>query len=102
MNSLLNSQSSSQKQLELGMARAGSYAEWYEQAQQHDMQSGAAQWRETTQSTLYDYAAIQARHDSLQQGLAEKSSAELLYSLNEGVHGNRGGMGRPHLYGRAK
>lgn len=102
MNSTLAVQSKSSKELDRDMARASSYAQWYELAQQHDMQSGATQWREALASTLYDYSAIQSRHDKLQQCLADRASAELLYALNEGVHGNMGGMGRPHLYGRAK
>lgn len=102
MSTALTARRKSPKKLAAAMAQASSHAEWYELAQQHDAQTGAAQWRETTPSTLYDYAAIQSRHDRLQQCLAEKSSAELLYALNEGVHGNMGGMGRPHLYGRAK
>lgn len=102
MNRSLAAHSKSHKELEQEMGSARSYGEWYELAQQHDSQSGATQWREAQASTLYDYAAIQSRHDKLQQCLADKSSAELLYALNEGVHGNMGGMGKPHMYGRAK
>ena len=93
--------SSSLKDLEKGMAQAGSYADWSELALQHDMQSGGTRWRETLETTLYDYTEIRSRHEKLRQWLAQRASSELLYALNEGVHGNMGGMGRPILYSRA-
>ena len=93
--------SSSLKDLEKGMAQAGSYADWSELALQHDMQSGCTRCRETLETTLYDYTEIRSRHEKLRQWLAQRASSELLYALNEGVHGNMGGMGRPILYSRA-
>lgn len=90
------------KALEQAMDQAPSYAEWFELAMQHDTLSGAAQWRETLESTLYDYREVRSRSEKLRRSLAQHASSELLYSLNEGVHGNMGGMGRPVLYARAR
>ena len=93
--------STSLKELEQGMTQAASYADWFELAMQHDTLSGGARWRETLETTLYDYTEIRSRHEKLQGSLAAHASSELLYALNEGVHGNMGGMGRPVLYSRA-
>lgn len=88
--------------LEKRLAAASSYAEWQALAARHDELSGAANWRQVPQSRLYDHAEVQARLDHLQQLLADQSTHELLYALNEGIHGNMGGMGKPVLYQRAK
>src|SRR5262245_7843205 len=83
------------------MSRAATYGEWRALAEAHDAVSGAEEWRQTTSSSLYDYKEIQVRQARLQQILASGSTHELLYALNEGVHGNMGGMGRAVLYGRS-
>ena len=83
------------------MGRASTYAEWQALAERHDVLSGAAEWRKTAASSLYDFKEIQGRHTKLQQLLSHGSAHELLYALNEGVHGNMGGMGQAVLYGRA-
>lgn len=93
--------SSSLKELESAMDNANSYAEWSVLAARHDELSGATEWRATEASALYDHVEIRSRHDKLRRSLSEGASSELLYSLNEGVHGNMGGMGRPLLYTRA-
>ena len=48
------------------------------------------------------HAAIRERHDSLAKLLKEKNYSDLLFALNEGVHGNLEGIGKPALYGKAK
>jgi len=88
--------------LEGAMAEAGTYADWLALATQHDELSGASDWRRTEPSSLYDHAEIRARRDRLRRHLDAGACHELLYALNEGVHGNMGGMGRPVLYSRAK
>lgn len=102
MNAVLPSAIASIDQLEQAMSRAGSFADWYGLAQQHDQLSGAQQWREMPGSTLYDYNEIRTRYEKLTRCLEKGAARELLYALNEGVHGNMGGMGKPVLYGRAR
>ncbi len=102
MNAVLNLGGSRLSQLEKRMEAAASFEDWHALAEAHDQASGADEWRETAESTLYDWTEIQSRHDKLKRCLEEKSWRELLYALNEGVHGNMGGMGRPILYGRAR
>lgn len=84
------------------MESAGSYADWHQLAQHFDVTSGADHWRKADESSLYDWAEVKSRLSILKRALEEKSWRELLYALNEGVHGNMGGMGRALLYGRAR
>ncbi len=88
--------------LEKLMQAASSYQEWLALAEEHDVRSGARLWRETLETPLYDYREVRNRLDKLLSFLDSGASCELLYALNEGVHGNMGGMGKPVLYHQAK
>jgi NTE family protein len=90
------------KKLEKAMDSAGNYAQWTEAAREHDEVSGAKRWREVDQTRQYDYAQIRLRLDRLRSLRARNDHAGLLYTLNEGIHGNMGGMGRSSLYRRAR
>jgi len=81
---------------------AESYAQWSEAAQRHDELSGALRWRQRDQSSRYDYAQIRLRLDRLRALRVKQDYQGLLFTLNEGIHGNMGGMGRGSLYQRAK
>ena len=89
-------------QIEKQMDSARSYLDWHDQAQHYDTVSGADHWRKAAESSLYDWQEIQIRIDKLKHCLEENAWRELLYALNEGVHGNMGGMGRNILYSRAR
>ena len=98
--SLLNSRRL--KNLQKQMEQAGSYQEWSEAAQQHDELSGRKRWRGVDKTNQYDYAQIRLRLDKLRYLRARQDYQGLLFTLNEGIHGNLGGMGRHSLYSRAK
>ena len=89
------------KRLTKAMHSAASYGEWTDAAQAHDDLSGARRWREIDQSRQYDYAQIRLRLDRLRSLRVRQDYHGLLYNLNEGIHGNMGGMGRGSLYRRA-
>ncbi|QFU75266.1 DUF3336 domain-containing protein [Halioglobus maricola] len=89
------------KKLEKQMYQAESYEQWCEAASEHDELSGAKRWREVDQTTQYDFAQIRLRLDRLRSLRARHDYHGLLYTLNEGIHGNMGGMGRASLYRRA-
>ncbi len=80
---------------------AQDFASWEVLAKNHDKLSGYEEWKETEHSDLYDYSEIRFRHHKILQLIAEPNAKELLYRLNEGVHGNMGGMGHPALYTQA-
>jgi len=84
------------------MSRAQTHSEWQALATRYDMLSGGQRWRTAPQSKLYDYAELGARYEHLRRCLEHGETHELLYALNEGIHGNMGGMGRPVLYNRAR
>jgi len=81
---------------------AESYSEWRDAAQLHDQISGRTKWIERDDCSLYDSPELRIRHDKLRQLIDANNYQELLYALNEGVHGNMGGMGRSVLYNQAK
>lgn len=93
------------KKLELQeqeLNKAESYEQWREAAEACDVMSGAARWRKTEQTRLYDHTQIRQRLDKLRSHRAKHDNAGLLFTLNEGVHGNMGGMGKSTLYSRSK
>ena len=90
------------RELEQGMDSAESYQGWLEAAQAHDELTGMSEWREEEASSLYDHAQIRYRLDRLRKFRKKKDWTGLLYSLNEGIHGNMGGMGKSVLYRQAK
>ncbi len=90
------------KKLESAMDEAGSYEEWKQAAIEHDEESGAARWKAMDRSRRYDFVSIRERLDHLVHLRATNDDRGLLFALNEGIHGNMGGMGRSELYGKAK
>ena len=93
---------SSLKQLEKQMDSVRTYNQWIGLARDHDRISGAQKWRETLKSSSYSFAEIDSRNKHLKECLNSGSHRETLYALNEGVHGNMGGMGAPACISRPK
>lgn len=90
------------KNLEKQMDKSTDYGNWCEAARDHDELSGQKRWREVDQTNLYDYVQIRMRLDRLRSLRARHDYQGLLFTLNEGIHGNMGGMGRSSLYQKAK
>lgn len=90
------------KQIEKRMHLATNYEDWYEAAQEHDALSGKKRWREVDHTSQYDYAQIRLRLDRIRSLRARHDHQGLLFTLNEGIHGNMAGMGSTSLYTRAK
>lgn len=88
--------------LERKMAEAETYQDWQDAAVAHDERSGAQKWKQSEKSRRYDYAAIRRRLEVLQAMRRSNDNHGLLFTLNEGIHGNLGGMGSSSLYQRAK
>ena len=87
------------KQLKARLERAESYEEWLKYATEQDKATGMVDWKETEQSELYDNEQIKLRLEKLQD--ARGDAEALLFLLNEGIHGNMGGMGNPKLHHKA-
>jgi TAG lipase/steryl ester hydrolase/phospholipase A2/LPA acyltransferase len=90
------------KNLQKQMDKAVTYEEWSEAALLHDELSGQKRWRQVDHTRQYDYAQIRLRLDKLRSLRARHDYHGLLFTLNEGIHGNMGGIGRHSLYHRAK
>lgn len=90
------------KALERKLSKAESYQQWCETAIALDQRSGAQKWKHRQKSRRYDYASIHRRLEALKAMRRAKDNAGLLFTLNEGIHGNLGGMGNSALYRKAK
>ena len=84
------------------MESAENYDQWAEAAIRYDKKHRLDHWKVTDESTRYDYVAIRDRLERLRALRAKSDSHGLLFALNEGIHGNMGGMDRPALYRTAK
>ena len=80
---------------------AQTYEEWKEAAQRYDEATGMDRWRLRDQSSQFDNVSIRIRLDRLRSLRARHDYRGLLFTLNEGIHGNMGGMGKASLYERA-
>ena len=89
------------QKLKRSLRQAGSYEEWLEAARAWDRHWQLDRWRKIDHTRQYDYVSIRIRLDRLRALKARHDTRGLLYTLNEGIHGNMGGMGRPGLYAHA-
>lgn len=80
---------------------AENYQQWSEWARAEDRRRGLDRWKAREASDLYDYRVIRRRFDELREARASGDAQRLLFYLNEGLHGNMGGMGSPQLYAEA-
>jgi TAG lipase/steryl ester hydrolase/phospholipase A2/LPA acyltransferase len=87
--------------LKRSLKQAASYEEWAAAAHVFDQTNGLDRWRRKDATRQYDHVTIRIRLDRLQSLKARHDIRGLLYTLNEGIHGNIGGMGKAGLYGHA-
>ena len=96
MSSMINC--SSLSSLERKMGKAKSFTAWKKLALEHDLKSGREKWKSKEKSKSYDYIGIRYRLDLLRELRQNNDDVGLLFALNEGIHGNQGGMGKSALY----
>ena len=84
------------------LRNATNYASWAQAAQALDQRSGRTAWKERDVSALYDYATLRTRLDQLRELRAAGDTRGLVFAIEEGIHGNLGGMGKPVLYSKAR
>tara|TARA_R110000796_G_scaffold63377_6_gene146624 strand:+ start:9696 stop:11150 length:1455 start_codon:yes stop_codon:yes gene_type:complete len=90
------------KQLVKGMEQAEHYQDWAELAAAWDEEHGLDEWKQNDACESYDYRSIRQRLDRIRDLRFRREYHDLLFVLNEGLHGNLGGMGKPALYNKAK
>jgi len=83
------------------MGDANTYEEWMAAALTEDERSGASEWKKVDRSRRYDYKVVQRRLEEIRLVKASGDPHRVLFYLNEGIHGNAGGMGSSSLYRRA-
>jgi len=86
------------KNAEYRMDAATTFEEWKAAAIDHDALSGADEWKRREHSDRYDYATIRERLREIRKARNAGDDRALLFALNEGLHGNLGGMGKGSLY----
>ncbi|MFT6724945.1 MAG: TAG lipase/steryl ester hydrolase/phospholipase A2/LPA acyltransferase, partial [Arenicella sp.] len=91
----------SERKFKRALKNSASYEEWLAAAEAYDHYKGMDRWRQRDHSRQYDYVSIRTRLDTLRSLKSRHDSRGLLYTLNEGIHGNMGDMGRAGLYGHA-
>ena len=87
---------------ETTLAKASTYRQWADAARDLDSRSGKSRWRETDVSEHFDFRSIRRRLERLIELRAAGDSKGLLYTLNEGIHGNMDGMANDHLWREAR
>nr|WP_070959863.1 DUF3336 domain-containing protein [Hyphomonas sp. Mor2] len=80
---------------------AQSYEDWSNTAQMLDQQSGGAAWRLAEKDRRFDYKRIRERLDLLREARESDDAHEVLFALNEGIHGNLGGIANSSLYNQS-
>lgn len=88
--------------IEKKMANAQTYEQWKAAAISFDERNGLQKWKHYEKSSRYDYASIRGRLNALEESRQANDNHALLFTLNEGIHGNLGGMGGSSLYQKAK
>jgi NTE family protein len=83
------------------LMKAENYEEWKNCAMEIDKVSGMDAWKHMNYSDLYDNDEIYLRLETLRNYRAKGDDEALLFTLNEGIHGNMGGIGNPQLYAKA-
>ncbi|NHN38999.1 DUF3336 domain-containing protein [Pseudomaricurvus alcaniphilus] len=90
------------RQADSAMKGAINYQQWAYHAKEYDRRYGLDEWKKLNRTSLYNYIATSARLKKLRELRRQGNDRELLFYLNEGIHGNLDGMGGAALYGKAK
>jgi len=80
------------------MDHAEDYQSWSDAAREYDRLSGNDEWREEDASPHYDYKMIRLRYNELRTARQRGDVNQLVFYINEGLHGNLGRIANPMLY----
>lgn len=83
------------------MDHAHSYQEWRAHAAALDQATAMDDWRHNEVSADYDYRTVRQRFERLRGMRNAGAYGNLMFALNEGIHGNLAGMGKAVLYGHS-
>ena len=80
------------------MNNAEDYQAWSDAAKEYDRLSGTEDWKEEDASPHYDYKMIRLRFNELRTARERGDVYQLVFYINEGLHGNLGGLANTMLY----
>ena len=89
------------RKIKEGLSKSKNYKEWKSWAIKHDKATEMQAWKRVKESSLYDNDEILLRLKTLRNHRKTGDDRGLLFTLNEGIHGNMGGMGNPKLHNKA-
>ena len=90
------------KKLEQDIEHADNYDAFKEASLEHDVISGAQEWKENDASDDYDYKLIRKRVQRLQIARGNADIHALMSILHEGLHGNLGNIANPVMRSECK
>ncbi|MBI5510854.1 MAG: DUF3336 domain-containing protein [Deltaproteobacteria bacterium] len=90
------------KDHERDLANARTYAEWMAAATELDRSEGKDDWRDDDRSPHYDFELLDNRLAELRTLRDRGNVQELVFWLQEGLHGNFANLSNPALYGYAR
>ncbi|MCK9504198.1 MAG: DUF3336 domain-containing protein [Porticoccaceae bacterium] len=88
--------------LQKELDNADTYDQWRDIAMRIDQIEGRDKWKTVERTNLYDYQAIRSRYNILREMRESGDDHGLLFALNEGIHGNMGGMGSAELFKKTR
>lgn len=80
------------------MDYAEDYSAWADAAREYDRLAGNDDWREEDASPHYDYKMIRLRFNELRTARERGDVNQLVFYINEGLHGNLGRIANSLLY----
>lgn len=89
-------------QLEQDIAQATSYPRFHQACLEHDKLSGAEEWKQDARSKLYDFNLIHHRLTQLRAAREQGDVRQLVFHLQESLHGNLGNIAEDKLYKESK
>lgn len=90
------------RKLEQDIEHADNYDAFKEASLEHDVISGAQEWKENDASDDYDYKLIRKRVQRLQIARGNADIHALMSILHEGLHGNLGNIANPVMRSECK
>lgn len=88
--------------IEQAIHNADTYEEYYEACLEHDIESGANEWKAEDSAREYDYKLIRKRVERLKFAKSHGDPVGLMSVLHEGIHGNLGNIANPEMNHYAK
>ena len=89
------------RSIERAMQNAQNYQQWKDAAIELDCLRGFDDWKDDDASPYFDYPLIRYRFNDLRTARQRGDINQLMFILQEGLHGNLGNIANPRLHNHA-